>query len=609
MPEPVDLPDEFAIERRRGSRRFANRNKLESELAEVTATTDDEPIPSPTVAPRARGVLKDQFGQSADQLRSFRQLLTTVRWATFAIAIALCINRDLTWAIAIAGVVIFANAIIRTFRPIVYRKNDPEGWLGILLELVLHLGAVMATGLWTSPYFFCLAAAIIAAGLGRGLIIGTVIGTGSAAVLTALTAFKDGITSETLVLGTAQLVLLGVLAGYGNRLFVEARAQAAGALSRIGRLAEVNSLLTELHSAAQSLPMSLDLNETIDSTANRITSMLHPDAIVILLLEESTETWRVAHAEGVRLPARMTAAELPPALHDLVNATSTSIKTELGSPISGAGLGTNTVTGLYSPLLARNHVVGLLALESRQADALGKRHLGLIDGLAEQIALAIDNARWFSRLRTVGAEEERLRIARDLHDRVGQSLAYIAFELDRLTGQSESRDVTDDLKNLRQDVRKVVTEVRETLYDLRTEVTDDSDLAKTLANFLDRVRERAGLETVLEANTSARPPLLQERELWRIATEAITNVERHAEASRVTVTYSATADQAVLEVTDDGKGFVVGQAGRADSYGMMGMRERADAIDATLELVSEPGNGTTVRCVLNRRSLGGYDNA
>jgi signal transduction histidine kinase len=337
--------------------------------------------------------------------------------------------------------------------------------------------------------------------------------------------------------------------------------------------------------------------------------MLHPDAIVILLLEESTETWRVAHAEGVRLPARMTAAELPPALHDLVNATSTSIKTELGSPISGAGLGTNTVTGLYSPLLARNHVVGLLALESRQADALGKRHLGLIDGLAEQIALAIDNARWFSRLRTVGAEEERLRIARDLHDRVGQSLAYIAFELDRLTGQSESRDVTDDLKNLRQDVRKVVTEVRETLYDLRTEVTDDSDLAKTLANFLDRVRERAGLETVLEANTSARPPLLQERELWRIATEAITNVERHAEASRVTVTYSATADQAVLEVTDDGKGFVVGQAGRADSYGMMGMRERADAIDATLELVSEPGNGTTVRCVLNRRSLGGYDNA
>jgi signal transduction histidine kinase len=606
--DPIDLPDEFSIERRRGSRRFVNRSKLEDELSEVTADHDEEAEVIEAPLPRPRGILKDQFGQSADQLRSFRQLLTTVRWATFVLAIALSINREFTLALGIAMLIVFANAVVRTFRPIVYRKSDPEGWLGILLELVIHLGAVVATGLWSSPFFFCLSAAIIAAGLGRGLVIGTVTGAGAATLLTALSAFKDDATAEQVLLGSSQLILLGVLAGYGNRLFVEARAQAAGALSRIGRLAEVNSLLTELHSAAQTLPMSLDLNETIDSTASRINSMLHPDAIVILLLEESTKTWRVAYSEGVRLPQRMTEAELPPALQALTDASSTVLKTDLGSPVSGAGLGNNTTTGLYAPLRARNHLVGLLALESRQQDDLGKRHLGLIDGLAEQIALAIDNARWFARLRTVGAEEERLRIARDLHDRVGQSLAYIAFELDRLTGQSETGTVTDELKSLRQDVRKVVTEVRETLYDLRTEVTDDSDLAKTLANFLERVRERAGLETTLETSTIARPPLLQERELWRIATEAITNVERHAQATKVSVRYSATSEQAILEITDNGKGFVVGKAGRADSYGMIGMRERADAIDATLELISEPGTGTTVRCVVNRRSLGGYDN-
>ena len=92
--------------------------------------------------------------------------------------------------------------------------------------------------------------------------------------------------------------------------------------------------------------------------------------------------------------------------------------------------------------------------------------------------------------------------------------------------------------------------------------------------------------------------LLQERELWRVAQEAVTNVERHANARRVRLVWRCNGDSAVLDITDDGDGFPIGTAGRLDSYGLLGMRERAASIGATLELNSEPGRGTRVRCTL-----------
>ena len=106
---------------------------------------------------------------------------------------------------------------------------------------------------------------------------------------------------------------------------------------------------------------------------------------------------------------------------------------------------------------------------------------------------------------------------------------------------------------------------------------------------------RSGAGTV-ETQESARLPLLQEREMWRIAQEAITNVERHARAKHVSVQWRYDGDSALLVVSDDGQGFPMGKAGRIDSYGMVGMRERADAIGAHLEFDSTQARGTTIRC-------------
>jgi signal transduction histidine kinase len=147
----------------------------------------------------------------------------------------------------------------------------------------------------------------------------------------------------------------------------------------------------------------------------------------------------------------------------------------------------------------------------------------------------------------------------------------------------------------------VVSEVRETLYDMRTDVTEERGLVDALGSFLDRVRDRARVVTSFRHEESGRLPVLQEREMWRIAQEAVTNVERHANASRVSVQWRCDGTNALLVVADDGRGFPVGKAGRLDSYGMVGMRERADAIGAVLEFDSTEGRGTTVRCRLENR--------
>lgn len=86
--------------------------------------------------------------------------------------------------------------------------------------------------------------------------------------------------------------------------------------------------------------------------------------------------------------------------------------------------------------------------------------------------------------------------------------------------------------------------------------------------------------------------------MWHIAQEALVNVERHSDARTAMVHWRCCRESATLEIVDDGKGFLEGDAGRVDSYGIVGMRERAASIGATFEINSGHGRGTTIRCTL-----------
>jgi signal transduction histidine kinase len=103
------------------------------------------------------------------------------------------------------------------------------------------------------------------------------------------------------------------------------------------------------------------------------------------------------------------------------------------------------------------------------------------------------------------------------------------------------------------------------------------------------------MAVTLTADAEARLPLSVEREFWRVAQEAVMNAERHAHASNVSVLWLCNADGALLEVSDNGVGITSGKAAGASSYGLLGMRERADSVGAQLDITSGPDRGTVVR--------------
>ena len=539
-----------------------------------------------------------------DRLTAFGPAILAVRWGTTVLSVALAgpafINAE--WNVVAWCGALIAYTLFRTAHPLRY-YGDTKSLIRVLAELVLPILAVINTGYWDSPYVFSILTAVTIAGFARGFGFGLRLAGVAAAAVSIPALAAAGYENDALRLSAqwcAILLLVALVAGYGRRISGEADRQHSVALERLGRLADANTLLFSLHRVAQSLPASFDLDEVLDTTLNRLRDLFDSDAVAILLMDDTDSQWTVLRRHGVRLPDAIAHEDLCAPLREVVGSGDV-----YGAPNllvgGGPGLAPSMGSGLYAPLRARGATIGLVAIEHGTPHRYTQRDVELLGGFVEPAALAIDNARWFARLRTVGADEERTRIARDLHDRIGQSLAYLAFELDRIVdNQERGEDLTTALDQLRNDVRGVIGEVRDTLYDLRTDVSDEQALAVVLESFASRVAERSGLAIDIHCDQDARLPLLQEREMWRIAQEALVNVERHAEASKARVVWRCNGRSAALEVLDNGKGFPAGKAGRLDSYGILGMRERASSIGATVEVASASGRGTRVRCLLQQ---------
>jgi signal transduction histidine kinase len=545
-----------------------------------------------------------------DRVAAFAPAILAIRWGMTSVSLALSasafVNAD--WKIVLWFVALLSYTVIRTVSPLRY-TGDLRSLAQVILEIAIHVGAVAATDYWQSPFVFSLLTAIIVAGFARGFGFGLRIAIGAALAISLGDGAGAGFDPQELRLTlqwSAVLLLVGVVAGYARRISGEADLQHSLALDRLDRLSDANALLFSLHRVAQTLPASLDLGEVLDTTVSRLRGLIDFDAVAILIFDDTDASWQVVRREGAVLPARLGPTDLPRPLMDAISRNRMIEVSDLSQP-RGPGISPASSSGIYTVLPARGSIIGLLAVESRNPGAFVRRDVELLNGFIEPIALAIDNARWFSRLRTVGADEERTRIARDLHDNIGQSLAYLAFELDRLvTKEDRGEDLGDSLGQLRDDLRGVIGEVRDTLYDLRTDVSDQLEIGEVLEQFGARLMERTDLDIRVYADRSGpRLPLLQEREMWRIAQEALVNVERHADARGVAVRWRCDGNAAALEIADDGKGFPEGKAGRLDSYGIMGMRERAASIGATLEMHSEEGRGTVVRCFLPADGNGG----
>ena len=199
-----------------------------------------------------------------------------------------------------------------------------------------------------------------------------------------------------------------------------------------------------------------------------------------------------------------------------------------------------------------------------------------------------------SALRALSAQEgERLRIARELHDEIGQTLTAIALEAERNADAADADD-RDAWARAARLAQQSVEDVRRIARRLRPEALDDLGLVNAFIALCNRIAEAGGI-TVDRSLPDSLPPLPPEVDLvlYRVAQEALTNVIRHADARSAAVTLEANEGRLRLSVRDDGRGMDVA-AHAAGSNGLIGMRERAMLVGGTLTVESAPGRGTAV---------------
>jgi len=197
-------------------------------------------------------------------------------------------------------------------------------------------------------------------------------------------------------------------------------------------------------------------------------------------------------------------------------------------------------------------------------------------------------------------EAERLRISRELHDRIGQSLSVVGINLSLLRSQSFSdlpRTAIIRIDHALKQIEEIAESVRGVIADLRPPTLDDYGLFASLQWYIDRLQERTGLSIRLCGSPPERTmPATVAIALFRIAQEALTNILKHAQANRVVLTLAEREGCVKLTITDNGKGFRLPvQAGGSDHWGLLIMQERARSIGATLNLESSSGCGTTIR--------------
>jgi signal transduction histidine kinase len=252
------------------------------------------------------------------------------------------------------------------------------------------------------------------------------------------------------------------------------------------------------------------------------------------------------------------------------------------------------------PLRHRTRTVGVLAVAARERTAFANPdELRVLEGIGEQIALGVENARLHEQVLDRAVLEERERIARELHDGLAQVLGFINTQtqaVKKLLESGKTGEATFELETMGAVSREVYADVREAIVGLRTA---PKGLIPTIREYLGRLPRMAGCEIELRVGEEAEDVALApstEIQLVRIVQEALSNVRKHAGASRVDVVVGADDETVSVEIVDDGHGFdpLLRDPTGWPRLGLQTMNERAQAIGGTMDVVSVPGEGTRV---------------
>lgn len=264
--------------------------------------------------------------------------------------------------------------------------------------------------------------------------------------------------------------------------------------------------------------------------------------------------------------------------------------------------------------------IGRLDLFVNEDMTVGEGELSLLKGIADEAALAITNAKLYTALRLEersraqllhqminAQEEERKRIARELHDETSQSLTALLVGLDtiRIAAQVDAQKVENHIQDLKAITQEMLANIHRLIANLRPSLLDDLGLVTAIQWYGEQRLKPLGVDFHFESDGFNEPlPPSIETILFRIVQEGSTNIIRHARASSVIVRLSQIQDWITLEICDDGKGFDPHLLDRPlpneHSLGLRGIQERAAILGGYFEVNTTPGLGTTLRIRFNK---------
>lgn len=380
--------------------------------------------------------------------------------------------------------------------------------------------------------------------------------------------------------------------------------------SRARRLAEA------MREATVDLTRSLDRATVLATLLDRLRTLLAFDRASVHLVENSALWLRAIH-DGERvasLPADPNATLDPrehPIVHQILSSGSAVMIPDIRDhPEWSLPADPETETSWMGvPLFARGSVVGLFAMSKREPGYFKREHLELAQALSSQASVAVENAilyeqmqastrrmRSLSRRLVQAQENERRHIARELHDEAGQILVSLRYGLRLL---ERELDVEGGAAGLVADLVEQADKVMENLHrlaaDLRPVSLDHLGLEAALRQYAHSVEAKVELDVEIEVENGfdrLRLPNDVATAIYRMVQEAVTNVVRHAQATRVDIRLDLRGDRVVLTLEDDGAGMSTDQIGTGDHLGLLGIRERAEALGGSLRIESKPERGT-----------------
>jgi len=472
--------------------------------------------------------------------------------------------------VAAAASIPMGNEAVRRWQP------TAEAILACLLMLALDpLPEVLL------PY---LLAPALAAGLIAGFRGGVT--TSGLAVLTLVLGRATGNAAQTWssYLGTVSqwgliTLAVGLLGGWVQHL------QTAQEVPENAAYGAAYRLLSQLRMVSRQLSGGLDPVTLAQGLLEHVQRSVRFDRAAVYVRSNGGRLTPIAFEGGDRLDWKV---EGP--LFDEAWAASALVRRD--SALTEGDIGFSAVI----PLQIGLRTFGLVAME-RTEPAFEPDQLKAAGAVVEVQALRLETALLFSEVRTLATAEERRRLAREIHDGIAQELASLGYVVDDLADRARFLpDLEHDLKALRGEISRVISELRHSIFDLRSEVHSTTGLGTALSDYVRQVGAGSGLTVHLVLDeTPMRLPIDAETELLRIAQEAITNARKHANAQNLWVSCQVDPPVATLRVEDDGDGLGVP---RPDSFGLEVMRERAARIGAQLTVSNRDNGGTVVSVAL-----------